>query len=366
VINTGQFSAPGGQITVAAVRGENAVRISQVGNLLSLEITPSLLGEKSPIAPVALAQLLTGPGVQEATGLTTNAQGQLVLTGGKTVPTDGGSAIVSGSVNVFSASPGIGGTIDILGEKVGLFGANLNASGSDGAGTVRVGGGLSGSVTYVSPDSTIALDAIDRGNGGTVIISAEDTTRFFGKITALGGHSSGDGGKVEVAGKNSLTFQGNVDTRATNGAIGTLRLASPNMAIANSSGDNSPASTTSPFASAELQASSEQDQTVTSISESQLEQMTAGNNVVVDTTSDITIEDLLDNKLGLQARTGDTVTFRSGGVFFVNDPNYLIETQGGNINIEASSISLGRINANGGNIALTANGIDFLSRCRFG
>ena len=87
--------------------------------------------------------------------------------------------------------------------------------------------------------------------------------------------------------------------------------------------------------------------------------MAAGSNVVLETPGYITLQDLPDNQLSLQARTGDTVTFRSGGVFFVNDPKDVIETQGGNINIFGSSISLGGLNANGGNIAITANGIDF-------
>jgi filamentous hemagglutinin family protein len=284
VINTGQLSAPSGQITVAAVPGQNTVRISQTGNLLSLEIAPIVGAENSSIAPVDLPQLLTGPGVAAATGLTANAQGQVVLTNGQTVIAAPGSAIAGG---------------------------------------------------------TIAASALDRGNGGTVSVSGANTS-FFGSIAARGGTAGGDGGSVEIAGKNSLTFAGAVDTRAENGAIGTLQLAAPNTAIG----------------TAQLQAAQQSDRPFTFISEAQLEQMAAGSNVVVDSASDITVQDLPDNTLSLQARTGDTVTFRSGGVFFVNDPNDLIETRGGSININASSISLGRINAGGGNIALTANGID--------
>jgi len=40
VINTGELSAPEGNITVAAVPGEKVVRISQEGHLLSLEVEP--------------------------------------------------------------------------------------------------------------------------------------------------------------------------------------------------------------------------------------------------------------------------------------------------------------------------------------
>ncbi len=36
VVNTGQLSAPGGQITIAAVPGENLVRLSQSGSLLNV------------------------------------------------------------------------------------------------------------------------------------------------------------------------------------------------------------------------------------------------------------------------------------------------------------------------------------------
>src|ERR671932_65293 len=358
VINTGQLSAPSGQITVAAVPGEKAVRIGLTGNLLSLEITPPLQSEQSAIAPVSLPQLLTGSGLASATGLTTNEQGQLVLTGGKTVPAVAGSAIVSGSVNVFAASSIAGGTVNILGEKVGLFGANINASGTDGGGTVRVGGGWRGMetvpnalVTYVSPDSTIAANAIDRGNGGTAVIWSDNLTRFFGNITARGGTAAGNGGRVEVSGKNALTFQGEVDTRATNGAIGNLWLDPANITIVSGNGSNSARSQ-----GGELQSAPEAQET--SISEVQLEQMTAGSNVVLDTPGNITLQNLPDNKLSLQARTGDTVTFRAGRVFYVNDPKDSIETPGGNINIFASSISAGGLNANGGNIALTANGID--------
>jgi filamentous hemagglutinin family protein len=40
VVNTGKMTAPGGTITLAAVPGQNLVRITQPGHLLSLEIAP--------------------------------------------------------------------------------------------------------------------------------------------------------------------------------------------------------------------------------------------------------------------------------------------------------------------------------------
>ncbi len=78
VVSTGKLSAPEGQITVAAVPGNNLLRLSQPGRLLSLEITssPSL-----PFTPLSLPQLLTGGNASNATGLVVNGKGQVELTG---------------------------------------------------------------------------------------------------------------------------------------------------------------------------------------------------------------------------------------------------------------------------------------------
>ncbi|WP_445242846.1 two-partner secretion domain-containing protein [Microcoleus sp. POL10_C6] len=84
VLSTGQLYAPGGNIIVAAVPGESLVRISQPGNLLSLEIQPQSVAGSLPqnwVLPVAsLPQLLAGGG-GSATGVTVNAGGQIELTG---------------------------------------------------------------------------------------------------------------------------------------------------------------------------------------------------------------------------------------------------------------------------------------------
>jgi len=62
VINTGELTAPGGRITIAAVPGSHRVKISQAGQLLSLEVEPLVnsSGEVIPFTPLDLAALLTG------------------------------------------------------------------------------------------------------------------------------------------------------------------------------------------------------------------------------------------------------------------------------------------------------------------
>ncbi|NER52404.1 MAG: filamentous hemagglutinin N-terminal domain-containing protein, partial [Symploca sp. SIO1A3] len=238
VLNTGQLRATGGKITIAAVGGGNLVRISQPGHLLSLEIEPprDTSGQILPINPVDLPALLTGAGNGVETGLTVSSDGTVELTdSGTTIPAGGGVALTSGTVDV---SGDIGGEVNVFGDRVGLFGANINASGTNGAGTVLIGGDYQGQGTvpkalrtYISSDSVINADALLNGDGGKVIVWADEVTRFFGNINARGGSNSGDGGFVEVSGREFLDFQGNVNTLAANGNPGTLLLDPINIEI---------------------------------------------------------------------------------------------------------------------------------------
>ena len=232
VVNTGQLTAPSGNILISAVPGNNLVRISQAGNLLSLDIRPTANQSSLPnnwTQPVlSLPELLTGQGVAQATGLTVNPNGEVVLTGNVAVPVTAGTAIASGSINV---SGNTGGTVNILGDKVGVIAGNIDASGINGGGNVLIGGDYQGLGTvpnalrtFVSSNSTINADAVSNGNGGRVIVWADETTRFNGNITARGGLFSGNGGFAEVSGKQSLDFQGLVDLRSTFGIAGTLLL----------------------------------------------------------------------------------------------------------------------------------------------
>src|SRR6478672_1030907 len=236
VVNTGTISAPGGQISIVAVPGEKVVRISQPGHLLSLEIQPLATSATQPnasaLSAASLPSLLTGGNLGNATGLSVNSQGQVVLTGSSVaIPTEGGGAIASGTLNV---SGSIGGTTQVLGNKVGLVGANINASGTNGGGTVLIGGDYQGkgtlpnaTHTYVSSDSLINADALLYGNGGRVIVWADETTRFHGTITARGELNFGNGGFVETSGRQYLEIGTTPDVTAPAG-LGGQWLIDPN------------------------------------------------------------------------------------------------------------------------------------------
>ncbi|OCR00767.1 hypothetical protein BCD67_23830 [Oscillatoriales cyanobacterium USR001] len=233
VVNTGQLTAPDGNILINAVPGQNLVKISQEGHLLSLEVQPlnnaGLLPNTWTESALSLPQLLTGKGGESAAGLTVNSLGQVVLTSNNTtIPGDAGTAIASGNINTSGIT---GGTVNVFGDKVGVIGGNINASGIYGGGTVLIGGDYQGkglvpnaSRTFISNNSTINVDGVSNGNGGRVIVWADDATRFYGNISARGGAFSGNGGFVEVSGKQTLDFAGFADLRSPFGIAGTLLL----------------------------------------------------------------------------------------------------------------------------------------------
>ncbi|MEQ9373368.1 MAG: CHAT domain-containing protein [Coleofasciculus chthonoplastes F3-SA18-01] len=104
VLSMGELVAPEGQITVTTVPGNQWVRISQAGNLLSLEVP--VAATAVPFTPLSLPQLLTGGNVGNATGLSVNDQGEVALTGSG-IAIDNGDVVaktVTGGTALLSAA----------------------------------------------------------------------------------------------------------------------------------------------------------------------------------------------------------------------------------------------------------------------
>ncbi|HEY5582705.1 MAG TPA: filamentous hemagglutinin N-terminal domain-containing protein, partial [Rhodoferax sp.] len=146
-----------------------------------------------------------------------------------------GTVSVAGTLDASGTSAGkTGGNVLVTGHHVGLFDrAKIDASGDVGGGTILIGGDFQGKnpavqnaqATYVSPDASVKADAITSGDGGKVIVWADDFTRFQGNISARGGAQSGNGGLVETSGHINLeVLGGSVDTSAPLGKAGTWLL----------------------------------------------------------------------------------------------------------------------------------------------
>lgn len=154
------------------------------------------------------------------------------LEGGRVVLQAAGDTYVEGAGAVL-ATGSRGGRIDVLGERVALTDqALVDASGAGGGGSIRIGGDFQGrnaavpnaQATYAGPETTVRADAGDTGDGGRIIVWADDLTKAHGHVSARGGARAGNGGFVEISGKQRLLFDGSVALQSPHGTPGTLLL----------------------------------------------------------------------------------------------------------------------------------------------
>ncbi|HEY9832495.1 MAG TPA: filamentous hemagglutinin N-terminal domain-containing protein, partial [Stenomitos sp.] len=299
-------------------------------------------------------------------GAITN-QGNLAVGSGQTLSLLGSTVTSTGSL---TAS---GGTVQVLGDRIGLLdNALIDVSSDTGGGTVLIGGDFQGKGavpnalrTFIAPNVTINANANISGNGGRVIVWADEVTGFYGNITARGGGNSGNGGFVEVSGKQNLIFRGSVDNLAANGNTGTLLLDPVNITIASGTADSAADGTNtfqgnnSGIAGSILSAplSAINDTAPTTIYESELERLSGETNIVLQATNNITVNNLADNRLSFAPGRG-TIAFtadadRNGvGSFVMQDTADTIETNGRDISISGASLTIGGINTSVSNSTL--------------
>ena len=177
-----------------------------------------------------------------------NATGRIIQTSAEQVSAkgtqQGGSIVINAGERIFSsatldASGGRGGEVSMLAPEILLLAATIDASGASGGGTVLIGGDYHGAnpavpnanTNWINSFTTIRADAKDSGDGGRVIVWSDRETQFYGSISARGGAQSGNGGLIEVSGKEKLVFGGTADAGAPNGAAGMLLLDPKNIVI---------------------------------------------------------------------------------------------------------------------------------------
>jgi filamentous hemagglutinin family protein len=378
VLNTGQLSAPAGTITLVAVPGQSLLRLSQQGSPLSLEFpSPFAPSLSLPFSPLSLPQLLTGGNLGSATELTLNPDGSIQLTGSQVrVPTDTGTAIASGTITVSGQT---GGTVNVLGTRIAVLEGNIDASGMNGGGTVRIGGdyrgggdegrggggdnastppllspSLNADRTLIDRTSTITANALQNGTGGRVTIWADETAGFYGSISARGGLASGNGGFVEVSGKQNLAFQGSVDVTAASGLAGTLLLDPANIIIQATGADDGQLAAGIPGAADPAGAIFAADGGGATFTLSASVLAAQPGNVILEATNDIAIAP----GVSLSFAGGGTITFRAdadndGVGSFLMDATQSILASGRDIRISGANLAIGDINT--ANILPTSN-----------
>ncbi len=154
-------------------------------------------------------QLVAQQDITLATGSKISANNSQGDAGTIHIDSKTGTTLAQGTIEAQASQIGKGGTIELLGERVGVLDqARIDASGENGGGQVLIGGDYQGKnpdvhnakATYVGMDTTIKADAKTNGDGGKVIVWSDETTRVYGDISAIGGSLSGNGGFIETSG----------------------------------------------------------------------------------------------------------------------------------------------------------------------
>lgn len=255
VDNNGAIVAPNGEVVLAAGQSVQVLDTGTPGVTVEFSASDESVQNFGSIAAgggrIGLAgALVRNSGTLNASSVAREG-GRIFLRASKQVEVDAAGRIVAngtrgGTVELQSddttmvsgqieakGSVATGGRVEVLGNKVGVFdGASIDASGQTGGGTILVGGDLQGRneavqnafITWFGRNARLDANAGTRGDGGKIIVWADDTTRAYGQISARGGAEGGDGGFAEVSGHRYLDFQASANLRAPNGENGSLLL----------------------------------------------------------------------------------------------------------------------------------------------
>jgi filamentous hemagglutinin family protein len=318
-VNTDLQAPPAGTIDIAGEITAQHIAVLSSGNpyayaiRLHPEASLTALGSKTEAGRITL-YARTGSIIQEGTLKAPSGAARLLAPEGKI--TQSGTIDVSSSEEIRRATSVRGGLIDILADEVELAAlAKLLARGESGGGSIRVGGSWQGHdrslpharSTFVDTDAVIDASSTAYGNGGTVVVWSDAITRYYGTILAQGA-DAGDGGRVEVSGRDYLDFSGHVSTQAASGHKGLLLLDPENIEII-----NGPMVFPSGFNLEDPIWGANEDLTVSTLSVSVLEAILKENTVTLDAKNDITVKAPIswNSSSGLWITAGRHITIQA-------------------------------------------------------
>lgn len=377
VENSGKISSEnscylyaGEEVLLKSLDDPIAIRVSGEGSVTNSGMIIALTTKIHSAGGNVYSLAINQEGVIDASSFI-EENGKIILTA------NSGSVAVSGEMKAPS------GRVEITGDNLKLFDhAVVDVSSNTDAGNIYIGGGYQGKdpliknafSTYVDKDVSLHADSYVNGNGGQVIIWADGDTTFSGKVTARALGEKGDGGFVEISGKESLSYQGGVQTTSLKGKTGLLLLDPTNVTVDNSAclGYNSQLGSTNVSVSADnditfagvcrlswdtsyyitftaghdIKTSTSETTTVTIQNSStyplvgDLSKFTAGN--------DITMNDMTITSISRD------VTFDAGNNVTLDD--FTLTTGSSNLVIDAKNILMSNMNLtmNLGNIEVTA------------
>ena len=298
------------------------------------------------------AAQLKHTGLIRASGATASG-GKVVLTATDTVEIAGRTAAVRGDQ---------GGALHASARKVVVkAGAVVDVSGRAGGGEALIGGGWQGGdirvanaqATTVETGSSLLANALERGDGGTVVVWADGIARVGGRIEARGGTNGGDGGTVETSGKDTLVFRAYVDTSAPQGRAGLLLLDPKDITVNKGSKtgrDDPRVKDDNILDSQEVDTTSD-----ATLSQSALEALSG--NVKLEASGDVMLGSFDNGALNMQqVSAGSSLAVTAGGR--ISGGANWIKTGGGKVDISTTdgTIELRGVETKGGSVSLSAGG----------
>ena len=245
VINEGTIEASEGSVFLIAREVENKGVLRAPNGTVGLAGATEVLLFEEDGSPIGV-RIISGEGRVENTGSIAAVQAELIAAGGNLYAlavNQEGVIEARGIENregriVLTAEDGavrVNGLVDASSEEEGIA-----------AGTILIGGDYQGknsevknaSSVYIDEEASIKADALVEGDGGRVIVWSDGTTECHGDISAQAFGETGDGGFVEVSGKEHLLIDGLVDLRSVNGDFGTLLLDPGSVSIKSGTGNS--------------------------------------------------------------------------------------------------------------------------------
>jgi filamentous hemagglutinin family protein len=228
--NAGAIRSDAGSVMLVAGRSVSITSPDAHGVRFTLQAPEDSAVNLGAISAANAAGLFAGTlrhsGEIHAVDVRTDAAGKVILAAQKDAIVEGGATIHADSLT------GKGGSVRITGERVGLFdNATVTARGATGGGEILAGGDYQGAnpdvrnaaMAHVAAGATLDASANAAGDGGRVIVWADDTARVHGSVLARGGPQGGAGGFIETSGKRFLDVSG-IDVSATGQTPGTWLL----------------------------------------------------------------------------------------------------------------------------------------------
>jgi len=220
VTNTGTIKADGGTVLVTTAAAQ-----STLDNVINLK------------------------GIVQANSVR-SSHGEIIIGGGS-----GGVVRISANISATGKHKGTsGGNVTVTGSNILVDSSSvIDVSGDTGGGKILLGGNYQGkgplpnaNAVYIAPSASLRADAYTSGNGGTIIVWSDYSTKAYGSLSAQGGAASGNGGFIETSSHGYLDVNSiAINMSAPHGAMGTWLLDPANLTI--SSAANASVSAASPF-----------------------------------------------------------------------------------------------------------------------